>query len=261
MIAIPLLQVVSNLWTRIDTSLKTKSTGDMTGKAEFMDTLDERESRTVINSLRELSIPIQLNPRVFSKEEETLALNKNFHQLRNIINYRESIYKIPAALRIEAEEYLSLIESQFKYLLSLIPNQSSGITKIDTSTQFSPVVSTNDVSIQLHLASDFEMNPNSQIETPTTDSGAFHSHPSRSTRSISGCKPPLSRDFLIPHNNGVSHSLNPFPSDVPVENPRKPTLLLYPATETSQDIQTLLNETLPATALKIHGLKPISKTV
>ncbi|GBN02095.1 hypothetical protein AVEN_248305-1 [Araneus ventricosus] len=64
---------------------------DMTGKAEFLDTLDERESRELINSLRELPVPIQLNPRVFSKEKETLELNKNFHRLRNIINYRESI--------------------------------------------------------------------------------------------------------------------------------------------------------------------------
>ncbi|GBN41534.1 hypothetical protein AVEN_90631-1 [Araneus ventricosus] len=62
----------SNLTTHgiLDTYLSL----DISGKPEFLDTLDERESWALINSLRE--IPIQLNPRVLSKEEEILALNK-----------------------------------------------------------------------------------------------------------------------------------------------------------------------------------------
>ncbi|GBM05549.1 hypothetical protein AVEN_94818-1 [Araneus ventricosus] len=103
------------------------------------------------------------------------------------------------------------------------------------------------------------MDPNSHFENQMADSRASLSPPPRSTRPLGSCKLPLCGDFLLSSNNKVSHSFEPSHSDVPKENPRKPTLLLYPATETSQDIQTVINETFPSTAVKIHGLKPILK--
>ncbi|GBM29365.1 hypothetical protein AVEN_17856-1 [Araneus ventricosus] len=57
----------------------------------------------------------------------------------------------------------------------------------------------------------------------------------------------------------VNPSLVPPSQNILAENSRRHTLLLYPAIETSQDLPTLLNETLPASEFKIKGLHSISK--
>ncbi|GBO17779.1 hypothetical protein AVEN_59182-1, partial [Araneus ventricosus] len=57
----------------------------------------------------------------------------------------------------------------------------------------------------------------------------------------------------------VNPSLVPPSQNILAENSQRHTLLLYPAIETSQDLPTLLNETLPASEFKIKGLHSISK--
>ncbi|GBN82536.1 hypothetical protein AVEN_248605-1 [Araneus ventricosus] len=57
----------------------------------------------------------------------------------------------------------------------------------------------------------------------------------------------------------VNPSLVPPSQKILAENSQRHTLLLYPALETSQDLPTLLNETLPASKFKIKGLHSISK--
>ncbi|GBM87242.1 Dynein heavy chain 12, axonemal [Araneus ventricosus] len=57
----------------------------------------------------------------------------------------------------------------------------------------------------------------------------------------------------------VNPSLVPPSQNILAEYSQRHTLLLYPAIETSQDLPTLLNETLPASEFKIKGLHSISK--
>ncbi|GBN72453.1 hypothetical protein AVEN_273396-1 [Araneus ventricosus] len=68
-----------------------------------------------------------------------------------------------------------------------------------------------------------------------------------------------SQQAFIPQEDEVNPPLVPSPQKTMAENTRRHTLLLYPAIETSQDLPTLLNETLPASEFKIKGLQSISK--
>ncbi|GBM28836.1 hypothetical protein AVEN_43560-1 [Araneus ventricosus] len=99
------------------------------------------------------STPVKLrtqHPQILSIEAEKTALNNNLHLLRDIINYRESIFKIPATLRTKAEDYLSLIESQFNYILSFTHDQQPlNTSNRDATTQSSPPDSIHDVGTQI----------------------------------------------------------------------------------------------------------------
>ncbi|GBN38671.1 hypothetical protein AVEN_211268-1 [Araneus ventricosus] len=189
---------------------------DSQGKTDFLETLSERERQALFNSLKDSPTKLQEWEDLFKNQTENLkatvpthsqdeptaspsfshpvsllaekeGINKSLYHLREIIHFKEGVFKIPATLRSKAEEYFTSIESQFNKLLSAIQVAQDNSTKSENkSTQASlPSPNFEEVSeVAMLLPSQGPPNIPPSVQIPHVKPPSLLLHPTEQTSEL-----------------------------------------------------------------------------